>query len=204
MTDPNYTHIAVVLDRSGSMNSIKDDMENGLNAFFEEQAKLPGVCLVDFHQFDTDYETVYQDKPVAYAKAVLKPRGLTALNDAIGKTAASLGDKLEAMEEDLRPGKVIVVVVTDGFENSSREWTVEDVKKVVETQENEFGWEFVFLGANMDAVAVGTGYGFNPGRTLTYDTSNVAAASASLTSYTTSTRSGVRSVFTDEDREENS
>jgi hypothetical protein len=203
MTDANYTHLAVVLDRSGSMVSIKDDMENGLNELFREQAKLPGVCLVDLAKFDTVYEVDFEDTPVADAKAVLQPRGGTALLDAIGKTVTHLGEKLASEVEHKRPGKVIVVVVTDGYENSSVEWTRTAVKDLVTQQQDQWNWEFIFLGANMDAIDVAGSYGFKSGSSITYAANAKGAANVtqSLNSYVGATRGGLAASFTDEDRE---
>jgi len=203
LTNPDYTHLAVVVDRSGSMATCYKDMIGGLDTFFGDQASQPGDCLVDYFQFDTEYESVFEDKPVGVAKAQLSPRGATALLDAIGKTVTTLGEKLAAKPEDERPGKVIVVIVTDGYENSSREWTKGSVKKVVETQRNDYNWDFVFLGANMDAVSEGASFGMLRGSSLTYDTHDTAAATASLSAYTTQTRSFGAAAFSDEDRRKN-
>lgn len=203
MTNAQYTHIKTVVDRSGSMRGLKNDMIGGMNEFFKSQNELPGKCLVDYSQFDNIYELVFEDVDVADAKAVLEPRGGTALLDAIGYATVELGEKLDKLDEDEKPGKVIVVVVTDGFENSSKEWSPEKVKELIQTQENDFSWEFVFLGANMDAEAIGTSYGFNPDRALTYNTSNIGATSASLSGYATATRSGLSSGFTQADRDAN-
>lgn len=202
MTDKNYTHISVVLDRSGSMATIAKDMEGGLNEVFKEQAELPGECLVDLHQFDNRYDTVYQDRPVSKAKVNLVPRGTTALMDAIGKTVTTLGEKLKSMHEDDRPGTVIVIVVTDGMENASREWDAQAVKDLVKNQTSQWGWNFTFLGANIDAVQVGRTFGFNPDQSLTYAASKGGTRSmaSSLNAYTTNTRSGLANAYTDEDR----
>lgn len=199
----NYTHIKAIVDRSGSMATCKDDMINGLNEFFKGQAELEGTCLVDYSQFDTVYEEVFADTISYAAKAVLEPRGLTALNDAIGKGATDLGAKLAKMKEEDRPSKVIVVVVTDGGENASQEWSVESVKALVKQQTDKYNWEFVFLGANIDAIATSGSYGFSSGNTLQYDTTNVGAMSASLNSKVTRTRSGLSSDFTEEERRAN-
>lgn len=200
MTDSSYTHIAVVLDRSGSMHSIRKDMEGGLNEFFKSQAELPGKCLVDFAQFDQEYDVVYTDKEVSEAKAVLEPRGGTALLDAIGKTVVTFGEKLAALKESERPGKVLVVIVTDGQENSSVDWNRSALKALVEKQTNEFNWEFVFLGANMDAVAEAGSFGIRAGSALTYDTTNTGETISTLSGYASSYRSTGQASFTDEDR----
>ena len=185
------------------MHSLRKDMIGGLDEFFKSQAALDGKCLVDYVQFDTVYEKVFEDTLVADAKAVLEPRGGTALLDAIGKGATELGEKLRALPEAHRPGLVQVVVVTDGYENSSREWTTEAVKSLIKQQEENYQWDFVFLGANMDAVAVGQSFGFKADKSLTYDTGNVYAASATMSEYTTRSRltGAASNAFTSEERD---
>lgn len=203
MTDKDYTHIKVVVDRSGSMFSCRHDMTGALDAYFEDQAKESGKCLVDYSQFDSEYESVFEDKEISKAKAVLNPRGATALNDAIGKATVSFGDKLAGMKEDERPATVIVVIVTDGGENASTEYTKESVKALVTEQQDKYNWQFVFLGANIDAFSVGGNFGFKAGSILQYNTDNVFAAASSLSGYTSTTRSSGSSSFTDEDRAKN-
>ena len=203
MTNPDYTHLVVVMDRSGSMMNIQDDMQGAINSLFAEQAKQPGICKVDLVQFDDRYDIVFQDKLVKDAKAVLNPRGMTALLDAIGKTIVSTGNKLKALPEAERPGTVIVAVVTDGMENASQVYTKDRVASLIKQQTDEWNWNFTFLGANMDAVAVGRDYGFDPGQSLTWDPANVAAAGVTMSGYVTRTRSGVANAYTDEDREAN-
>lgn len=205
MTDSNYTHVLAIVDRSGSMGAgnVYLEMQNALNDWFKEQAKVEGKCLVDYAQFDTVFTKVYEAKPVEHATAVIEPRGMTALLDAIGRGVTELGEKLAAMPESQRPGKVLVAVVTDGMENSSREYTAAQVKELVQKQQDEFNWEFVFLGANMDAVAVGGLYGFKPESSLTfniYDGESVVATSSALSNYTTAYRGGSKAAFSDEDR----
>lgn len=202
MTNPDYTHIAAVVDRSGSMSVVKDDMIGGLNAFFEDQAQLTGKCLVDYIQFDTKFERVFADVRVGAARAVLEPRGGTALLDAVARTIVELGEKLDAMPEADRPGKVLVIIVTDGFENSSREWTYASVKELVDKQTNEFSWDFVFLGANIDAVQVGGMFGVHADKAMTFDVTKTGQTMSALSSYTTSYRSSGAAKFTDKDRSE--
>lgn len=204
MTDPTYTHILAVVDRSGSMFGIQDDMRGALDEFFKSQVDLPGTCLVDYVQFDSEYERVFENTEVSKAKAVLEPRGSTALLDAIGKSVVDLGNKLDRKPEGERPGLVQVVVVTDGHENASRDWTKESVKTLIQRQESEFSWDFVFLGANMDAVAIGANFGFNPDKSMTYDINNTAAMSAAVSGYTTRSRLGntANNSFTSAERDE--
>lgn len=202
MTDSKYTHILAIVDRSGSMswNNTHIEMMNALNAFFEEQAKLEGKCLVDYVQFDGSYEKVFEDIPVADAKAVIEPRGSTALVDAIGRGTVQLGVKLDALPEVHRPGTVLVVVVTDGGENASTEWTADKVRAIVKEQQDKYNWDYVFLGANMDAVSTGNLYGFQADKSMTYDVHNTQATIGSLSAYTTNLRNTGVSSFTDEDR----
>lgn len=201
MTNSDLTQLLVIVDRSGSMSTCEEDMRGGLNQLFKEQAEVEGECVVDYVQFDTEYELVYTDKPVAEAEAVLVPRGGTALLDAIGKSVTQLGEKLAGREENDRPANVLVVIVTDGYENSSREWTKDRVKELIERQTNEWNWNFLFLGANMDAVAEAAAFGISHNNSLTYDGSNSSVAMASVSAYTTQYRgTGQVQSFTDEDR----
>jgi hypothetical protein len=179
MTDPRKALIAVLLDRSGSMESIKSDTEGGFNAFIAEQRKQPGEVNVTLAQFDTEYEVVYANKSVGDVPRLdLQPRGGTALYDSLGRLITDVGAALAATQEDDRPGKVIVVVMTDGHENSSTEWTHDAVSSVIRRQEGDYAWEFVFLGANMDAVAIGQQLGFAADRSMTYATTGAGVASA--------------------------
>ena len=202
MTDSNYTHIAVVVDRSGSMFNIANDMKGGLEEFFKSQNLDGQKTLVDYVQFDEEYDVVYSDVPVDKAQAYLVPRGRTALVDAVGKTITTLGDKLARKSEDERPGQVIVVIVTDGMENASTEWNADQVRELVNQQKSQWNWEFVFLGANIDAVEVGQSLGFDAGASLTYTASSrgVGMATASLGAYTSQLRGGHKRSFTESDR----
>lgn len=200
MTDSNKTQLLVIVDRSGSMAPVAADMRGGLDTFFKEQSELDGECLVDYIQFDTEYEKVFEDRPVADAKAVLQPRGGTALLDAIGKGVTELGEKLAKLNEDQRPGTVLVVVVTDGYENSSTEWSADAVKAIIKEQEDKWNWKFTFLGANIDAVAVGAQFGFSSDSSLTYSTANIGQTMSSLNTYAGATRSGLKGAYSDEDR----
>jgi hypothetical protein len=179
-------------------------MTDALNEFFESQAELEGKCLVDYVQFDTVYEKVYQDTDVKDAEAFIQARGGTALLDAIGRGTNELGSKLRRLKDVHRPGKVLVVVVTDGHENSSREWTAEAVKQLIRQQEDTYKWEYLFLGANIDAVAVGADYGFKYDNTIQFnihDDEAVGATSLAMSNYATTYRGGGAAAFTSEERE---
>ncbi len=192
MTDTTKTLIAALLDRSGSMHAIADDMRGGFDAFIEKQKAPTGTTLVTLAQFDDEYDLVYRDTAVeAVPPLTLEPRSRTALLDAIGRFVTEVGAGLSALPEDDRPGEVTVLVMTDGLENASTEWTVEGVRTLIAQQEKVYAWDFVFLGANMDAVEVGRTLGFAPGKSLTYDAEGdaVHGAWAAVSTYTARKRS---------------
>ena len=132
MTNPDLTHIEFVLDRSGSMHSIKADIEGGFDAFIADQRTHPGQCTVSLTQFDNEYEPVFTAIDVRDVRPLnLQPRGATAMLDAIGRSILALGERLAAQPEAERPGTVIVAVMTDGMENASREFTYVAIKELV-------------------------------------------------------------------------
>jgi uncharacterized protein YegL len=203
MTDPNYTAIAVLIDRSGSMSLIKDDAEGGLNAFVEDQKQQSGRASLTLVQFDTGVDVVEDFVDVQDVKPfILTPRGATALLDAWGQTMASLGERLAAMPEDERPGHVQFVVITDGMENSSQEWTREKLFAAVKEQTETYGWQFTFLAANQDAVSVGQQYGVAAASSMTYGANSDGTQSMfrSVSNKVAKGRSGDRSGYTDADR----
>lgn len=207
MTDSSYTHISLIVDRSGSMQSIRTDAQGAIRQFIKDQKEAPGRATFTLVQFDTEVETLYENvdiQTVAENAYNLVPRGATSLLDAWGRTMNSTGEFLVSLPEDQRPGHVVFVVVTDGAENSSREFKVDIVKEMTERQRNEFSWEVVFLAANMDAVQVGAQFGVAAGSSLTYGATaqGTQASYAALSKAVTATRSGVKSgvSFTDADR----
>ena len=209
MTNPDLTLLAVLLDRSGSMQSIKADTEGGVAAYLEEQRKLPRHTQVTFAQFDTEYETVYSNVPIAEVPPpVLAPRGGTALYDAVGTLVTEVGAELAARPESERPGSVIVVVLTDGHENSSREWTHDAVRSLITQQQEVYNWDFLFLGANMDAVEIGSRMGFAPTQSITYAAApaGVAGVFGAAAAYSGRLQSDPSSArrrgFTDSEREQ--
>ena len=205
MTDDNYTHLALIVDRSGSMAGIADEVNGAIKKFLEDQAALDGKLLVDVATFDSIVEFVHTDAEVKnVTENLVEPRGLTALNDAIGQTIVRMGNKFKTLAEDKRPGHVIVVIATDGMENSSREYTASQIKRMVEEQKDQWQWTFIYLAANVDAFATGGGYGFGHGQTISVAGSGASFASAyaGVSNLVTRTRSGLDSEFTDEEREE--
>ncbi len=150
----DLTDITLVVDRSGSMQEIRSDAEGGVIAFIENQAKEPGEALLTLVQFDTEYEFLCKGVPIAQSPEFkLLPRGGTALLDAIGRAMIETGQRLEAMAEQDRPGLVIFVVMTDGQENSSKEFSKAKIKEMTQLQQEKYGWHFTFLGADQDSFA---------------------------------------------------
>lgn len=179
MTNPDVKLIAALLDRSGSMQGIAADMRGGFDSFIARERAQPGTTLVTLAQFDDRYEVAYENLPIdQVGPLTLEPRGRTALLDAIGRFVTDVGSALAALPEDQRPGDVTVVVLTDGHENASHEWSMEAVRALIAQQEGQYSWDFVFLGANMDAVDVGVALGFAGGKSLTYDADGGAVAGA--------------------------
>jgi hypothetical protein len=188
-----YTHISVVLDRSGSMSSIASDTIGGFNTFLKSQQEAPGEATFSLTQFDTQHELNYSFVPVKDVPALngktFVPRGGTALYDAIGLTIVGCGEKLAAMDEANRPEKVILVILTDGEENSSREYSYQMIQEMIKKQQDVFSWEFVFLGANIDAKRIGTNLGIKGGNSMTFMASakgvgsTFESMSANMTSY---------------------
>jgi len=156
----NLTDITLVVDRSGSMQQIQDDAEGGVNAFIAEQATQPGDALLTLVQFDTEYEFVHKGVPIRKVpKYKLVPRGGTGLLDAVGRAVNETGERLAKMDEKDRPGLVIFVVMTDGQENSSKEFTKSQIKVMIERQQSVYNWHFTFLASNQDAFAEADGIG---------------------------------------------
>jgi hypothetical protein len=155
MPNANLTELVIVMDRSGSMESIKAPMEEGFKHFIAEQRKIPDPCNVTFYRFNSNVDKVFEERPLQQVEAMLlEPTGGTALLDALGTAIVSVGARLAAKPEDQRPGKVVVVVITDGKENASTEYTSARVADLVKQQSETYNWQFAFLGANIDSFAV--------------------------------------------------
>ncbi len=183
MTNPDLTHLYFLLDRSGSMESIRTDTVGGFNAFIGEQRQHPGECRVTLAQFDDRYEVVYADRPIAEVpELTLLPRGNTALLDAIGRLVTDAGARLAALPADQRPGTVIVGIMTDGYENASREWTHPAIKALVQQQTKTYAWDFLYMGADQDAIEVGTSLGVQASRSISYSRDAAAPAMAATSS----------------------
>lgn len=158
-----YSEIVCVIDRSGSMSSIKSDAIGGFNSFLAEQKKVKGEATLTLVQFDTEYEMIHENKPL---KKVPKlhdgtyvPRGCTALLDAIGKTINEVSDRVGKLKKTQKPKKVIFAILTDGMENSSREFKRDQIHKMISDKKDADKWEFIFLAANQDAIQEGMSMG---------------------------------------------
>lgn len=217
MTDSNKTLIAALLDRSGSMTTSKKATEDGFDKLIKDQREQPGECLITLAQFDYWHhhdnasqgeqsipEFVYRSRSIREVpRLTLQPRGSTPLLDAVGNFVTLIGLELAELDEQDRPGQVICLIMTDGMENASHEWTWDMVRDLITQQRDQWQWEFIFIGANIDAVKVGSNIGVSLDMAATYDshdyTSNVAAYGATSANIS-SLRSGGPGGFTDDDR----
>ncbi len=168
----DLTDITIILDRSGSMETVRADTIGGFNAFLAEQKAVPGAATLSLVQFDNEYETVHsvtriQDVPELTAQTFV-PRGSTALLDAIGRTVIATGARLAALPEADRPGKVLLVIMTDGQENASAEFTRPQIFDMITHQREKYQWQIAFIGANQDAIATGKSYGIPASNSANY------------------------------------
>lgn len=174
----DLTHLVLVIDRSGSMYSVKDRMDEAINGVIQEQKLEKGECTISIYQFDSDgtwdkptlrLDEVCHGIPIAEAPQFnIKPSGGTPLIDATCKVIDDTGSYLASIPERWRPGRVIFVIVTDGNENTSVENTKEGLNKRIERQRDTYKWTFMFLGANQDAIAEAQKYGIKQDFALTY------------------------------------
>ena len=155
----DYSHVCIVLDASGSMNQIRDDVRGSFNAFLEKQRSAPGKTVFDLFRFSDETERIVKSVDLSAFHEDLMAQyychGCTAMNDAICTAIDTIGREFADMPEEERPENVLCVIVTDGHENASREFTAEDVKTRITRQQEVYNWEFVFLAANQDAFATG-------------------------------------------------
>lgn len=181
--------IVVIADRSGSMATIKDDAIGGFNTFLEEQQAQKGKANLTLVLFDDKYETPIEKQPIKKVKKLtgktFVPRGMTAMNDAIGRTLAKL--------EEEAPKKAIICILTDGEENSSHEFNTEQVKEMITAAEKR-GWKVVYLAANQNAFAVGSTLGVSAISTVNYAATGAGIRSAYAS--TSSLVSGYRETDT--------
>jgi len=205
----DYTHITFVLDRSGSMNSIWNDVQGSFNQFVKDQNSQPGYATFSLYIFDDFHDrladfvdlTTFAGLPLN-----VKPRGSTALLDAIGRSIIETGNRLSIISLLDRPSKVVFVVQTDGYENASREFTFAKISEIIRHQTDNYNWQFVFLGANIDAIASASQVGINPANSVNYAASSIGTKSVydvlsgKISSYRVGGCSGM--AFTPEEKRE--
>ncbi len=196
--------LVILVDRSGSMSTIKTDMDGAINTYIQDQQKNFPKTKLTLAQFDTDYEIIHSGIDIKKAgKFDLNPRGCTALLDAIGRTINETSKRIEKSKTD---PQLLFVIVTDGQENSSSEFTKQQINTLI-SQFKAKAWDFVFLGANQDAIQEGGNLGIDAGKCLTYKASakGTGAMGQSLCCYTSSMRAtcDTQSVgFTQKDRQD--
>jgi Mg-chelatase subunit ChlD len=175
------THIAVLLDRSGSMADVKDETISGFNYFLKEQKTAGDNASFTLVQFDSEStDVVHEARPVRDVpdlnKDTYQPRGSTPLLDALGQTIDSTGRTLAAIPEANRPDKVVFVVITDGQENASHHFTKARVKEMIDHQTGKYNWQFVYLGANQDAFAEAGAVGIGMANAANFTPANTIVA----------------------------
>lgn len=201
------THITFVLDSSGSMDVIADDTRGGFNTFLKDQRDQEGTATVTLYDFNTTVDQIYETYPVADAPELTeenyKPRGRTALHDAIARAVDETAEDIAKIDSDEQPENVIIVVLTDGKENAS-ETPKDAVRGRIETRKEADGWEFLFIGANQDAVLTAEGMGIEQDRSLTmaHDGEGTRDAYKSTSENISEARTeGSMSGYDDEDRQ---
>ena len=173
----NLTEIVFILDRSGSMQTLTDDTIGGFNSFIEKQKKEPGDAILTTVLFDDQYEVLHDGVNLKDVKPLTREdyyaRGMTAMMDAIGRTINTVDARIQKTPEQYRPGKVIFVITTDGYENASMEFNRARIKEMIQRQTAKYDWQFLFLGANMDAVSEAGTFGVCAAQSVTYAANSV-------------------------------
>ncbi len=168
----NLTEIVFILDRSGSMAGLEDDTIGGFNAMVEKQKKEQGEALLSAVLFSNGSQVIYDRVDIQKVEPMTDQQyrvgGCTALLDAIGGAVHHIANVHKYAREEDRPGKTIFVITTDGMENASRAYTYEEVQRMVKHEQEKYGWEFLFLGANMDAISAARSFGIRQDRAVRY------------------------------------
>lgn len=176
------TDITIILDRSGSMSYIKETTIKGFNSFLKEQQATCSDTKITLVQFDYEYQVIYESINILEAKELsnktFEPRGATALLDAIGLTIDNTKNRIKLSNKDEKPNNVIIVIITDGEENSSNKFSREMIFKKISKREKKDNWNFIFLGSNQDAIAVGGSFGIKSGKALTFANDSDGAVDA--------------------------
>ena len=176
----NLTELVMILDRSGSMGGLESDTIGGYNSMLKRQRETAGEVLVSTVLFDDRSEVLYDRIPLRKMPRMTEEdyyvRGCTALLDAVGGAIHHIGNVHKYAKEEDRPEKTIFVITTDGMENASRMYTYDCVKKMIERQKKKYGWEFLFLGANMDAVGTAARFGIAEDRAANFHSDHEGTA----------------------------
>lgn len=202
MTNENYCDITFILDRSGSMAGCVDDTIGGFNSFIKDQRKIEGKCRVNTYVFDSQYQQIHENVPIAELGELTQKEynigGLTAYFDALGRAINDAGSRFAKLEESERPGRVLFVVITDGAENSSKEYNRDQIAEMIKKQEGTYDWDFVFLGADFDVVTTYGNMVSKTGRSANYSKGmtgqSLHALSQNVTSYRGASLNGKNAV----------
>ena len=169
----NITELVFILDRSGSMSGLEGDTIGGFNAMIAKQKREPGECLVSTVLFDNDSTVLHDRLPLAEVPEMTEKdysvRGCTALLDALGGAIRHIGNIHKYARREDVPEHTVFVITTDGMENASRRYGAEKVKQMIERQREKYGWEVLFLAANIDAVQTAARYGIGSDRAVNYN-----------------------------------
>ena len=164
----NLTELVFILDRSGSMGGLESDTIGGFNSMLAKQQAEPGEARITTVLFDDKYEVLHDRHDIKAVSPISEKeyfvRGSTALLDAVGKTIHKIANAQKQSKPECRADKVLFVITTDGMENASREFTYDRIKSMVEHEKEKYDWEFIFLGANIDAVDVANHFGIDRSR----------------------------------------
>ena len=168
----NLTEIVFILDRSGSMAGLEQDTIGGFNAMIEKQKKAPGEAVVSTVLFDNECEVIHDRLPLEKIPPLTEKqyfvRGCTALLDAVGGAIHHIGNVHKYARREDVPEKTLFIITTDGYENASRRYDYEKVRQMIQHEKEKYGWEFLFLGANIDAVETARHFGISEDRAVNY------------------------------------
>jgi len=199
--DKDFTAILCVVDRSGSIQVARNEYEEALQGFLTSQGKQPGLVRVDFATFSTSYSLDHRMADPLSITVKIEPRGGTALYDAIGHCINGFTSEMEKLPEHARPSKTVLLVASDGEDNSSVQNSVESVRELVQAKQDVEGWEALFMGAEQNAVREGEKLGFKADSCITFKLqggSKYAAQAASR--FVSDVRRGTRTGFTESER----